>query len=241
MSKYGHIPHNDFEALLNKMGGEAVMRGYIRNEYELKPVPKAVEKLLLRVGTFSVSATTEKFVVADKFVVNTDDTEEVKIAWVGNNLKNWFFKTVEKSTPSGVLLIQKLAKASVDGPIITELGGVLKAQTSLGEMFALMKKQGKGEKGDLLTNGWATIFYIPQLVTKLEGNAFSYVKRDSTTVTEQVSNPSYLFEMDSQWYVLRAVRCGWGGGGWGCDAYSVVGPNGWDGGDRVVSRNSATV
>jgi hypothetical protein len=43
MSKYGTIPHNEFEALLNKMGGqikmkgEEAMRAYLRGEYQLTP------------------------------------------------------------------------------------------------------------------------------------------------------------------------------------------------------------
>ncbi len=41
MSKYGHIPQNDFEALLNKMGGEEVMRAFMRGEYHFVPKQKS--------------------------------------------------------------------------------------------------------------------------------------------------------------------------------------------------------
>lgn len=177
-------------------------------EWVLTQVAKAVEALLVVVGTVSLTATTEKLVVGEKFVVNVDNSAEVRIVWVGDDLKDWFWGIVEAPFAGGELLIQKFARASLDGPMITELGGVLKARTSFGEMFALMKKQGKGQEGKLLTNGWTTIFYIPQMVTKLEDNAFSYTKRDGTIVTEQVLNPDYLFEQDGTWYVLRTVGCG---------------------------------
>jgi hypothetical protein len=48
----------------------------------------------------------------------------------------------------------------VDGPIINELGGEAKAETTLSEMFSLMEKQKNGESGVLLNNGYANIFYI---------------------------------------------------------------------------------
>jgi hypothetical protein len=91
----------------------------------------------------------------------------------------------------------------VDGPIIAELGGEEKSETTLSEMFSLMEKQGKGEDGVLLNNGYANIFYIRDLAG-----------------------------------VLRAVGVRWGGGGWGVGADSVGGPDRWDGGYRVFSRNS---
>jgi hypothetical protein len=55
-----------------------------------------------------------------------------------------------------------LLKVSVmDGPIIAELGGADKSETTLSEMFFLMEKQGKGEDGVLLNNGYdANIFYV---------------------------------------------------------------------------------
>lgn len=52
----------------------------------------------------------------------------------------------------------------VDEPFMTEWGGELesaKVETTLGQMFFLLEKQGKGEPGALLLNtGYLNIFYI---------------------------------------------------------------------------------
>ena len=49
---------------------------------------------------------------------------------------------------------------SVDGPILAELGGEAKAETTLTEVYSLMEAQKNGENGPLLTNGYANIFYV---------------------------------------------------------------------------------
>ena len=49
---------------------------------------------------------------------------------------------------------------SGDTNIIRELGGKEKAETTLAEVYALIKKQARGENGVLLTSGMANIFYI---------------------------------------------------------------------------------
>ena len=54
MSKYGHISHGVFEAVINKMGGEDVMRGFLRDEYKLTPIAKAVA-ILMMVGTVTIA------------------------------------------------------------------------------------------------------------------------------------------------------------------------------------------
>src|SRR5690606_14742846 len=53
-----------------------------------------------------------------------------------------------------------LIKFSPDGPIIEELGGEAKAETTLSEMYGLLQKQSKGEDGVLLTDGRVNIFYV---------------------------------------------------------------------------------
>ena len=42
MSKYGHRPHNWFEGVINKMGGEEQAEAFLRGELVLKPVAPAI-------------------------------------------------------------------------------------------------------------------------------------------------------------------------------------------------------
>jgi len=136
---------------------EAV-RLFNSGEWILSKSPKP--SILKFLGTIDVPATTKQFVARDKFVVNTDDDAPVKISYVRGNFKNWFLGKVEELIAGQTLRYGKLRESSVDGPIIVELDGETKAETTLAEMFSLMKKQGNGESGALLTNGYANIFYI---------------------------------------------------------------------------------
>ncbi|MEK7586459.1 MAG: hypothetical protein AAB453_01155, partial [Patescibacteria group bacterium] len=129
-----------------------------------KPSPSA--SLLELVGTVAAPATTSKFVAKEKFVVGTNRKAKVKISGTCSNFDAWFLADegkVEDPIGEQMLRHHKLRRYSVDGPIITELGGEVKAETTLSEMFSLMAKQGNGEDGVLLNNGWANIFYVRDL------------------------------------------------------------------------------
>ena len=125
--------------------------------------PKPTPSILELVSTVVVPATTGNLVVKEKFVRDTGRKAKVKISYLGDNFTEWFLsgsgKTEDPITEQ-TLRYHKLRESSVDGPIIAELGGAEKSETSLSEMFALMEKQGKGENGVLLNNGYANIFYI---------------------------------------------------------------------------------
>ncbi|MFA5736995.1 MAG: hypothetical protein WC893_02470 [Candidatus Paceibacterota bacterium] len=125
--------------------------------------PAKPELLLEPVGAVVIPATTGKFVAKDKFVVNTKRNASVKISAVWDSFTSWFLSgdgKTEDPTSEQTLCYHKLRKSSVDGPIITELGGEEKSETTLTEMFSLMEKQKNGENGVLLNNGYANIFYI---------------------------------------------------------------------------------
>ena len=127
------------------------------------PAPKPRTDLLELVSTIVIPATTGKLVAKEKFVINTKRNAPVKISYLGDNFTAWFLngdgKTEDPITEQ-TLRYAKLRKASVDGPIIEELGGEDKALTTLSEMFSLMVGQKHGEDGVLLNNGWASLFYI---------------------------------------------------------------------------------
>ncbi|MBI2052102.1 MAG: hypothetical protein HYT38_00280 [Candidatus Sungbacteria bacterium] len=125
--------------------------------------PKQPEPLLEPVGTITIPAATARFIARDRFVVNISPAAPVKISYIGDNFAEWFLKDDGKTEdPIGeqTLRYARLRQSSVDGPIISELGGEAKAETTLTEMFALMERQSKGEAGILLTDGYANIFYV---------------------------------------------------------------------------------
>jgi hypothetical protein len=132
-----------------------------RGEWQLVKSARAVTlALLTTVGTVSVATTDKTFVAKEKFVISHKADAKVKIFYLGNNFKSWFLGKVEQPIVGSDLRVHRLVKNSVDTPIITELGGEAKVETTLTEMFSLMEKQGDGQAGDLLTNSYANIFYI---------------------------------------------------------------------------------
>lgn len=141
-----------------------LQKGIIPSEQKFVPVPpERTPSILELVSTVVVSATTSKFVAKDKFVINTKRNAPVKISYLGDNFTSWFLNgdgKTEDAIMEQTLRYHKLRQSSVDGPIIAELGGAGKSETTLSEMFSLMEKQGKGEDGVLLNNGYANIFYI---------------------------------------------------------------------------------
>jgi len=112
-------------------------------------IPTAVTKKLVA----------KKFVVKDKFKVDTSKKAKVKISNLGDDFKRWFWGKIEEPFYGSVISGRPLEKNSVDGPIIAELGGHEKAETTIAEIYAMMERQPKGEAGDLMNNGFANIFY----------------------------------------------------------------------------------
>lgn len=131
----------------------------VRGTHRLTQVANA----LVSVGTISVAPTTTKFIASEKFVVNIQASAKVKISHLGGNFKSWFLGKIEAPFSGSELRYLKLLKETRVIPIITELGGEEKSETTLTEMFSLMEKQGDGQQGALLTNGRANTFYIRDL------------------------------------------------------------------------------
>ncbi len=135
-----------------------------RSKTDVPPAPAILSEVI---STVTLSATTEKFVAKDKFVVDTGKKAKVKISYVGDNFKAWFTEKTEEPFAGSTVYGRKLNRGSVDGPIISELGGQEKSETTLSEMYAMMERQANGEKSELLNNGYANIFYIRDITGTL--------------------------------------------------------------------------
>lgn len=114
-----------------------------------EPKPKQ-PPLLKRITTITAPAV-QRFVAKDCLKV-------ANVGWTSNNFKKLFLGKVEENVLEQKLAVSRLERASLDAPILAELGD--KAEVSLAYLFDLLKKQSKGEDGVLLTNGYANIFYV---------------------------------------------------------------------------------
>lgn len=88
------------------------------------------------------------------------ESAELVIGWVGDNATRLVKGKVEPDVAEATLRVHTLKKPSLDGPIIAELGGEEVVATTWGQIREMMRRQGRGQEGILLTNGCANIFYI---------------------------------------------------------------------------------
>lgn len=97
---------------------------------------------------------TGKFVVSDHFTITS---KAVKIADVSAHFINNFFSKVEEPKNEVILRRNKTKKAFWGEQISGELGD--KAETTLADIWELLKKQPNGESGKLCVNGM-NIFFV---------------------------------------------------------------------------------
>ena len=147
-------------------------------------------KLLELVGLVPILATTERFVAKDRFVLDKSDSAKVKISYLGDNLKAWLLDKVEEPFGGSTLCTFKLRESSLDGPIIAELGGEAKAETTLSEIHTLMAKQPNGEQGKLLINGYANIFYVRDITGVLRAVSVYWYGDGWDVYADSISGPS---------------------------------------------------
>lgn len=186
-------------AIQNTAEAIGVMKGALIEEYARQhaeaPAPVVEAALLEFVRTISVPATNAPFKVSELFVVDTSDSARVKFRSVDSTFLTWFGKMMVKTYGGSELRCQSLTRSAFDTEIIEALGGCGKCGTTLAELWWMLEQQASGQKGDLLTDGCANIFYI-------------YDRSGALRVV-------YVFWLGSGWYV-RAFGFAyyrWRGGG----------------------------
>ncbi len=155
--KYGNLTLGQIEAGINKIGGEDAFMRLLAGELNVVPAKPSDPKKLLELVTTTSVAAIESFKSADNFKVDTKKAA-TRIYYLGDNFKKHFGRKEEGASEATEIKVHKLLEGSLDAPIITELAD--KCEITLGQFFSLLSKQGKGESGPLLTNGWANIAYI---------------------------------------------------------------------------------
>lgn len=164
--RFKQLPNEDAQWLIQNTG-EAIDLIIDTVVKRIKTVGPVNEILSTVVSTFTVPATTKKFVAKDNFVVDISDEAKVKISYLYDNFKTWFMEKTEEAFSGSTIYGRQLKKNSLDGPILAELGGREVAETTLTELHAAMAAQPNGESGPLLNDGSDNIFYIRDVTGKL--------------------------------------------------------------------------
>jgi hypothetical protein len=87
----------------------------------------------------------------------------VRIGWIDYNFRKAFLEgdgKVETVTARVKLRFCELLRHSIDSMMIVEFGGEEIVETTLAEIFEMLKRQATGRCKDLLTNGEVNIFYV---------------------------------------------------------------------------------
>lgn len=147
-------------SILLKANTMEMNREEFRKSCRLRVSKLPEPKILEFCGTVTILATSKKFIAKKKFVINTGDGAIAKISKLGDSFSAEFLGKIEKPFGGSELWQQKLRQSSTDDLIIAEIGGKVKAETMLCEVFALIEKQSKGESGVLIDDGHSNIFYV---------------------------------------------------------------------------------
>lgn len=119
--------------------------------------------LLEAVATVAIPEISKPFVIRDAF----EKPAGIKFATVWKEFRKRFYGKTEGPLAGSVLRKYKLLTIAPDAPIIAELGGEAKVESTIAAAYALMKAQGLGNAGILQTNGFANIFYARDLGSAL--------------------------------------------------------------------------
>lgn len=117
-----------------------------------------VHKILEYVTVVEVTEV-KKFVAQEMFKEGATVDGVTYYSEFGGNFKKHFLPKIETDVHAATLRVHKLTRNSRDLGIRTEIGEEFE-ETSLAHLHQCLKRQGNGEKGVLLTNGCANIFYI---------------------------------------------------------------------------------
>lgn len=124
------------------------------------PIRPLGGQLLTIIGIVTVPATTAPFVAGNHFVVNTANRAPGRIYIFENRFKKWFLSKTEDQVGETTLRCHTLGENSLNAPIVAELGGEERAETTLAQIFAIIKVKWNAEEGTPLTSCFSNIFYV---------------------------------------------------------------------------------
>ncbi len=112
-------------------------------------------------------ADTTKFIAKEKFKIDISENAEVLIGSMSDDFKTWFGSKVEKSEDREVLIPRTIKRYLTGSRIFEEIGGKGRAETTLSAVYDLMKAQGRGREGVLLTNTGSNFFCVRDINDEL--------------------------------------------------------------------------
>lgn len=128
MAKYPDVTAGQTEACINRMGGMQNFLRFIAGSGEI--VFDSIFRYLRKVTLSAQPALT----TSGKYF------EDARVVWMSRNFQEQFFSLEVPSLSSADFIVRRLEQNSLDAPIIAELGGEEKAETSASHFTDFLKK-----------------------------------------------------------------------------------------------------
>ncbi len=154
VAKYQDLTVGQMEAVVNMMGGMEKLHATLRGEYTLTLIAKAVGTLLQVVGKVAVALKGK--LVSSEFFTTRDGI------FVVNSFQELFVGDDNSTVDSFVLSKCLLTMSACDSNIRKELpeNHVFTSSEFCQVIASMITSQWDGKEGDLLSNGYANIFYV---------------------------------------------------------------------------------
>jgi hypothetical protein len=143
LMRYGDLSSGQIEALIDKIGvdgvGKLLSGEWIAGEPDkvASTCRKIIADLLELVGDPVELPSVDRFVVRDKFQVDREG--ELPLSYVGEDFTGRFYGIVEEGIGAAPLQLYRLVRSSIDGPILSALGGEGETRIALAHLFAYLQ------------------------------------------------------------------------------------------------------
>jgi hypothetical protein len=133
----------------------------VRQVPDLQVEESSPSLILMLASMIDVQEAKKEFIAKKKF---TKENDSVLISAIWQDFDKWYLSGEGKIEPpmcKQILVRHRLQMPTIEREVLAELGGVERAACMLRILYRLLKKQGYGQKGPLLTDGKVNSFYIP--------------------------------------------------------------------------------
>jgi hypothetical protein len=155
-----------------------INQGTLEYQWVIAEEQRLVEQgppILIFADAVSIAPTGLPFLACNHFVEDISEGARVKISFVKAFGPEYLNKIEEPLLRGSRLLYGHPSEEAFPGQIIMGLGGLAKAETTLTEMFALMKAQRNAEKGPLLVDGNSNIFYVKNSFKRIHRISLAWI------------------------------------------------------------------
>ncbi len=160
----------------------------------LRDITESEPPLLEYGGVIAVPAINRRFHARNYFYQKVCEEDRVWIHHVGVDFTENFLRKIEEPTDEREIYCYISRRPSNPHSILAMLGGEEKAKANLSAIYFLMKQQGRGEDGHLLSDNRENIFFVPNAPGVVETIRLNWHKHGWEIESNRMSDYPYLYK-----------------------------------------------